>query len=101
MWGYMTREDKQQFTLRISQANSTQLVVKLKRFAEENATVLTYEGIKDHIRNSYLKNQQKYHFFRPFHSIHPLNEHLKEILESLEEERSQRIQKIKGGKSRE
>ena len=72
----------------IDVANSAQLVVKLKQFAEENTIVLTYEGIKDHIRNSYLKNQEKYHFFRPFHSSHPLNEHLKEILENLEQNRS-------------
>ncbi len=79
----------------IDVAHSAQLVVKFKKFAEENAIVLTYEGIKDHIRNSYLKNQQRYHFFRPFHSEHPLNEHLKEILEALEEKRDIREQKRK------
>ena len=79
----------------IDVAHSAQLVVKFKKFAEENAIVLTYEGIKDHIRNSYLKNHERYHFFRPFHSSHPLNDHLKEILENLEENRVNRKKKHK------
>ena len=60
--------------------HSAQLIVKLKRFAEEHTIVLTYEGIKDHIRNA----SAKYHFFLPFRSEHPLTEHLKEIAESIE-----------------
>ena len=71
----------------IDVVHSAQLVVKLKRFAEENAVVLRYEGIKEHIRNSHLKASEKYHFFMPVRSRHPLNEHLKEILESIEQQR--------------
>lgn len=71
----------------IDVVHSTQLLVKLKRFAEENTVVLTYEGIKTHIRNVHEKTSQKYRFFFPFHSQHPLSEHLKEIVESLEEQR--------------
>lgn len=64
--------------------NSAQLIVKLKRFAEENTIVLKYEGIKDHIRNAQQKASAKYHFFSPFRSVHPLADHLKEIAETME-----------------
>ena len=67
--------------------HSSQLIVKLKQFAEENAIVLKYEGIKDHIRNAQEEASQKYHFFRPFRSEHPLGEHLREIAETLEKQR--------------
>lgn len=63
----------------IDVANSVQLVSKLKQFAEENAVVFTYEGIKEHIRTAQQKASQTYRFFSPFHSERPLVEHLKEI----------------------
>ena len=66
-------------------AHSAQLIAKLKAFAEEHTIVLTYEGIKDHIRNSQQKTSAKYHFFAPFRSEHPLTEHLKEIAKTIEE----------------
>jgi len=65
----------------IDVAHSANLVVKLKRFAEENTITLHYEAIKDHIRDAYIANSQKYHFFAPFRTERPLREHLKEILE--------------------
>lgn len=46
-------------------ANSAQLVVKLKKFAEENRIVLTYEGIKEHIQRFQQKKSRKYRFFAP------------------------------------
>jgi len=63
----------------IDVVNSAQLVVKLKRFAEENRVVFIYEEIKSHIRIAQEKASHKYHFFAPFRSERPLNEHLKEI----------------------
>lgn len=74
----------------IDVANSAQLIVKLKRFAEENRVILTYEGIKDHIRNTYQLKRQKYRFFSPFRSEKPLAEHLKEIAENLEKQRKRK-----------
>lgn len=71
----------------IDVAHSGQLVVKLKKFAEEHRVVLTYEGIKDHIKNAQQKASAKYHFFSPFRSEHPLGEHLKEIVDTLEKQR--------------
>lgn len=60
---------------------SGQVVAKLKRFAEEHAVVLLYEGVKEHIRNFQQKNAAKYRFFSPFHSEIPLREHLNAIIE--------------------
>ena len=71
----------------IDVTNSAQLIVKLKRFAEENRVVLAYEGIKDHIRNNQHKKRQKYCFFAPFRSEKPLGEHLKEIAVNLEKQK--------------
>lgn len=68
----------------IDVANSAQLTVKLKRFAEENRIVLRYESIKDHIRNANQEAAAKYHFFTPFRGVRSLSEHLKEMLEGLE-----------------
>ena len=68
----------------IDMANSAQLAVKLKRFAEENRVVLAYEGIKDHIQSFQRKKAKKYNFFTPFRSDRPLGEHLKEMAENLE-----------------
>lgn len=63
----------------IDVAHSAHIVVKLKQFAEENKVVVTYEGIKAHIQAARLQRAQKYHFFRPFKSEHPLFEHLKDM----------------------
>lgn len=63
----------------IDVVKSAQLVVRLKRFAEENRVVFAYEGIKEHIRIAQRKASKQYLFFHPFHSELPLSEHLKEI----------------------
>lgn len=68
----------------IDVANSSQLVVKLKKFAEENRVILTYEGIKDHILDFQQKRSKKYKFFAPFRSDRPLIEHLKEIAANID-----------------
>ena len=74
----------------IDVAHSAQLVVKLKRFAEEHQVVANYEAIKNHIRNAkHLKNY-KYRFFSPFRSDSPLAEHLKEMYETFEKQRKKR-----------
>lgn len=70
--------------------HSGQLIIKLKKFAEEHTVVLTFEGIKDHIRNAYQNSESKYRFFSPFRSEVPLREHLKEIAEALEKQRKDR-----------
>lgn len=68
----------------IDVANSAQLVVKLKAFAEDNDVIVRYETLKTHIRKRREETAQKYHFFRPFRTERPLSEHLREMQETLE-----------------
>ena len=63
---------------------SGNLVVKLKKFGEENEFIVRYEALKDHILASHQKSKLQYRFFRPFRSERPLSESLKEMQESLE-----------------
>lgn len=68
----------------IDVVHSGNLVVKLKKFAEENEVIVRYEALKDHILASHERNKAKYRFFRPFREVQPLSEVLKEMQESLE-----------------
>lgn len=76
----------------IDVVHSANLIVKLKRFAEENEVIVRYEALKDHILESHQKAKAKYRFFRPFRELKPLGETLKEMQESLEK-------RIKKGKN--
>lgn len=67
--------------------NSLQVVNKLKAFAESNERILKYEKIKLHIRQQQEQRASKQHFFRFFQSDVPLNEHLKDMIESFETRR--------------
>lgn len=69
----------------IDVVNSTQLVVKLKKYAEENEVIVRYETIKADIRRWCDEKKQKYHFFSPFHTYIPLSEQLKDLKEAFEE----------------
>ena len=64
--------------------DSAQLIVKLKKFAEDNDVVVHYENIKAHIRRAQDQAAQRHHFFRPFRSERPLNDQLKEMLSTFE-----------------
>ncbi|MCD7784154.1 MAG: hypothetical protein LUH18_01000 [Oscillospiraceae bacterium] len=89
----------------VDMANSAQLLVKLKRFAEENEVVLKYENIKAQIRTrneeilARAKGKQtrkrRYQFVHPFATDKPLNEVLKEYVEELEEKRMEILEKVK------
>lgn len=74
----------------IDVANSAQLVVKLKAFADANDVIVRYETIKAHIRSSQDRAKQKHHFFRPFRSERPLNEHLRDMLTTFEARKKER-----------
>lgn len=65
-------------------AHSTQLVVKLKKFAEENQVIVRYEELKRHIQSKARESKQRYRFFRPFRTEHPLPEVLRELKDSFE-----------------
>lgn len=67
----------------IDVVNSSQIIIKLKRFADENNVVIKYEEIKTNIRSYQDEIKQKYRFFLPFRSEKSLAEHLKEWRESL------------------
>ena len=64
--------------------HSAQLVVKLKKYAEDNDVIVRYEALKAHIRQRREEMALKYHFFRPFRSDLPLTQHLRDMQETLE-----------------
>lgn len=70
--------------------HSAQLVMKLKKFAEERKVVLTFEGIKRYLRDKHKSTGRKYRFFSPFHSDTPLREHLKSFVDAIEQQRRNR-----------
>lgn len=74
----------------IDVAHSANLVVKLKRFAEENEVIVRYEALKKHIQEAHQESKIKFRFFRPFRGERPLLEHLKEMQETLEKRISSR-----------
>ena len=59
--------------------HSANLVVVLKKFAEEHRQVVRYEELKSHIRTRQKQLRKRYQFFRPFHGDHSLQEHLNEL----------------------
>ena len=73
----------------IDVVHSANLVVKLKRFAEENHVIVRYEELKAEIRRRKEAAEEKYRFFRPFQTERPLWEHLhsmtNDVLEQLKE----------------
>lgn len=71
----------------IDVVHSSQIIIKLKKFAEENDVILKYEEIKTKIRCHQDARKQKYHFFSPFRSEKSLADHLKEWREVFEEVR--------------
>ena len=68
----------------IDVANSAQLIVKLKKFAEDNDVIVRYENIKAHIRSAQDRAAQRHHFFHPFRSERPLHEYLEEMRSGFE-----------------
>lgn len=68
----------------IDVVNSTQLIVRLKAYAEENDVIIRYEMIKANIRKWHDDNEMKYHFFKPFKTDTPLAKHLKNMQETFE-----------------
>lgn len=63
---------------------SSQIVVKIKRYADENGVIVRYEQLKEHIRSFHEKNSMKIRFFLAFHSEVSLAEHLKSLRGKLE-----------------
>lgn len=75
--------------LSLDVAHSAQLVVRLRKWAQENDVVVHYEALKAQIRRRADAEKRKYHFFLAFRSDIPLAEHLK----ATREEFRQRIRR--------
>ena len=66
---------------------STQIIVKMKRYAEENEIVVEVERLKEHIRRAEAEAKERTHFILPFHASRSLAEYLKEAIEAQEKKR--------------
>lgn len=67
---------------------SSKLIMKIKKFADDNNVIVKYENLKAHIRSVHDKTANKSNFFLSFKSEIPISEHLKEIRESLEKRKN-------------
>ena len=68
----------------IDVAYSSQIVVKIRKFAEENEVVVKYESLKQHIRSFHDNNAKKASFFLALRSERSLYDHLRDIRDRLE-----------------
>lgn len=63
---------------------SSKLVIKLKKFAEENDVVVKYESLKAHVRQVHDRASVRSSFLFSFRSERSLYEHLRDMRESFE-----------------
>ena len=63
---------------------SSNLIYKLKKFADEYQVVVRYEELKAQLQAARERANEKQHFFLFMRSEKPLYEHLKEMREQLE-----------------
>lgn len=66
---------------------STKLIHRIKKLADENEVIVKYENLKAHVRSVHDRSAQKASFFFTLRSERPLNEHLRELRETLEQRR--------------
>lgn len=67
----------------IDVCQSCNLVVNIKKFAEENKVVVHYEALKKHIAEVYERRKMRYHFFNPFNPELPLTNHLRDMHDTI------------------
>lgn len=70
----------------IDVAYSTNIVMRIRTYTEENEIIIKYERLKGHIQNRREEMKEKAHFFLSFRSSRPLIEHLKIFHERWEKE---------------
>lgn len=70
----------------IDVAYSTNLVMRIKQYTEENQIIIKYERLKAHMQDRRKERKEKAHFFLSFQSSRPLIEHLKLFHERWEKE---------------
>lgn len=68
----------------IDVVHATQIIAKLKEFAEENDVIVRFEAIKTNIRDKREEAKKKYRFFQPFKTDLGINEHLKMMKDQFE-----------------
>ena len=69
----------------IDAVHSTQLIAKLKKYADENQVIVRYEELKTRIRSFQDRQKKRYYFFRPLLSERTIAEHISDLKESFEE----------------
>lgn len=77
----------------IDVAYSSQILVRLRRFAKENSFEVKYEHLKAHIRSLRDRDNKKRSFLFAFHSEFDITEHLKEMLSEVRDELEEKIKK--------
>ena len=65
-------------------ARTAKILQKVRAFASDHRTIVAYEQLKDRIRDFQERHLKKPVFWRSFWSERPLPEHMKEMLEDLE-----------------
>lgn len=65
---------------------STNLVAKIRRFADENGIVMKYEELKEHIAEFKTERKEKARFLLSMYSSAPINQHLKDYYEKHKDE---------------
>lgn len=68
----------------IDVAYSSNIVIKIKKFADENDVIVRYENLKSHIRSFNDSHSLRSSFLLAVHSARSLNDHLRDIAERLE-----------------
>lgn len=63
---------------------SSKLVVKIKKYAEENDVIVKYEQLKAHVRSVHDSVHTKTQFFLPLRSERNLSEHIRDMTDELE-----------------
>lgn len=74
---------------------SSNLIMKLKKFAEENDVIVKYESLKAHVRQFEYKAAKNTHFFLSIRSEGTLYSHLREMKESFEKRSEKLKNKLK------
>ena len=68
----------------IDMVHSTQLITRLKQYADENEVIVRYEELKTRIRSFQDEHKKQYKFFRPLYSERLLSEHISDLKDSFE-----------------
>ncbi len=71
------------------------IVVKIKKFADENRVLVRYEEFKEHIQTEMRQKKEKYRFIFALHTSRPITEHLRSYVEKQRSKLSELTKKDK------